>query len=198
MLDLSGLSGRDPLEDFHTINRELAHYSKRLSDIPQIIALNKIDVAADQGLVERAQQILERDGHTVFRISAVTHQGLQPLLYNLWDRLEEARRSKPEGPVEEVVRIKAERKEDPRRWEARQTGQGEWVVEGAGLERLVAMTDLNNDYAVRRFQRTLERAGVHRKLKELGARDGDTVRIRDVEFDYADEDREDEEEPDEV
>ena len=91
-------------------------------------------------------------------------------------------------PADGVVRITAPKEEDSRRWEARLQAPGEWVIEGKGLERLVAMTDLDNDYALRRFQRTLERAGINRKLKALGAKDGDTVRIRDIEFEYQDED----------
>ncbi len=193
MLDVSGMSGRDPLEDFDAINRELRLYNERLAALPQAIALNKIDVAADKELVERVDRTLRERGYPVFRISAVTRKGLKSLLYFLWDRLAEAKREEAAQPVQPVVRIKAERQEDPRHWEARAVGRGEWVVEGKGLERLVAMTDMNNDYAVRRFQRTLERAGVHRKLRELGAKDGDTVRIRDVAFDFADEDLEDRE-----
>jgi GTP-binding protein len=76
----------------------------------------------------------------------------------------------------------------------RQVSEGEWAVEGKGFERLVAMTDLDNEYALTRFQRTLERSGVNRKLKDQGAKDGDTVKIRDIEFEYQDEDIEREDE----
>jgi len=190
LLDVSGLSGRDPLEDFRILNRELALYSEALATLPQVVALNKIDVAADPDLVDRVEKTLREEGHTVFRISAATRQGLEPLLYHLWNRLEEARNREPATPAEPVIEIKARRQEDFRRWEVRQTAPDVWVVEGKGLERLVAMTDLNNEYAVRRLQRTLERSGVHRKLKEMGAKDGDTVRIGSAEFDYAEEDDE--------
>jgi GTP-binding protein len=187
MLDVSGMSGRDPLEDFAIINRELALHSEALAAIPQTVALNKIDVAADPALVDSVESALRSAGHTVFRISAATRQGLQPLLYHLWDRLEEARSASP-PPSDDVARIKAPREEDARQWEIRRESDGAWVVGGRGFERYVAMTDLDNEHALRRFQRTLEKSGVNRKLRDLGAQDGDTVRIRDVEFEYQDED----------
>lgn len=192
MLDVSGMTGRDPLEDFRIINRELALYSARLAALPQIVALNKMDVAADPELVDRVEAALRKEGYPVFRISAATRQGLEPLIYALWKRLEEERTREPSVPVEHVIHIKAKPEEDARRWEAVQTGPGEWEIRGKGLERLVAMTDLANEYAVRRLQRTLERAGVHQKLAELGAKEGDTVRIGAAEFDY----QSDETEPD--
>jgi Obg family GTPase CgtA-like protein len=92
--------------------------------------------------------------------------------------------------MDDVVMIKAERKEDNRRWEVRQGEEGEWIVEGKGLERLVAMTNLDNEYAVSRLQRSLDKIGVNRKLKEAGIKDGDTVRIGKSEFNYDDDDRE--------
>ena len=190
MLDLSGMSGRDPLNDFDVINRELALYNESLSKIPQIVALNKMDVAADSALLDSVETALKERGHQVHRISAVTRQGLQPLVYAIWERLVQAREAEPPPPDTGVVYIKAERDEDFRRWDVRQEPTGEWVVEGKGFERLVSMTDLSNEYALRRFQRSLERAGVNRKLKEMGAKDGDTVRIRNIEFDYEDEDLE--------
>ena len=73
-----------------------------------------------------------------------------------------------------------------------------YEVVGKGIERMVAMTDLNNEHAVRRLQRSLDKIGITGKLRAIGAKDGDTVRIRDVEFDYEDEekwDRENEQEP---
>jgi GTPase len=198
MLDVSGLSGRDPLEDFRIINRELLLYNPEMARLPQVVALNKIDVVADVAPVERLERTLRGEGHEVFRISAATRYGLEPLLYRLWDMIEEARASTPIAPDTQVVHIKAERKADTRRWEVRRATSGEWLVEGKGMERMVAMTDLNNPYGVRRLQRSLERIGVDRKLKEMGVKDGDTVRIGAAEFNYQDEDKEEpkEEAPD--
>jgi GTP-binding protein len=190
MLDVSGMTGRDPLQDFRIINKELALYSDKLATLPQIVALNKMDIAADLKMVEHIEATLRAEGYPVYRISAATHQNLKPLLYALWNRLEEERAKEPATSAEHVVHIKAEPEEDPRHWEAIPIGPSEWEIRGKGLERLVAMTDLQNEYAVRRLQRTLERAGVHQKLAELGAKEGDTVRIGSAEFDYQDDETE--------
>jgi GTP-binding protein len=85
--------------------------------------------------------------------------------------------------------VVAQRLEDDRRWEARQIEPHRFEVAGAGIERLVSMTNMDNDYALRRLQRTFDKIGVTARLRDLGAADGDTVRIRDVEFEFMDEDR---------
>ena len=195
MLDVSGMTGRDPLDDLHIINRELELYSPELAKIPQTVALNKIDVASDPELIKCVESALKSEGHDVFRISAATHKGLKQLLYHIWNRLEDSRTAPAKPAEEEMARIKAPKEEDTRQWEAKEQEPGHWVISGKGFERLVAMTNLDNDFALRRFQRSLERAGVNRKLKELGAKEGDTVRIGKVEFTYEDEDLESVEHP---
>lgn len=188
VLDASGITGRDPLEDFATINRELKMYGGRLAAIPQVVALNKMDIAADEQMVRRVETALQKEGYAVFRISAATHEGTQSLVYALWERLQNTQ-APALASAEDRVRIVAAPTQDQRRWEARSAGAGEWVIAGAGLERLVARTDLNNEYAVRRLQSILDRIGVNRRLKELGAQHGDTVRIAGAEFEYVDEER---------
>ncbi|MGC8667708.1 MAG: GTPase ObgE [Chthonomonadales bacterium] len=187
VLDASGLTGRDPLKDFRTINRELTMYGGRLADIPQIVALNKMDIAADADLVSHVEATLRNEGYPVFRISAATREGLQTLVYAMWERLQKTEVPALSG-TNEVVRIVAPKSRDLHRWEAASAGPNQWIINGAGLERLVTRTDLNNEYAVRRLQHILDRIGVNRRLKELGACHGDTVRIADAEFEYVDED----------
>src|SRR5262249_13558654 len=155
--------------------RELELYSPELAKIPQTVALNKIDVASDRDLIDSVETALKAGGHRVFRISAATHKGLKQLLYYLWDRLDANRAAAPLASGEDIVNIKAPKEEDRRLWEAREQQPGEWTISGKGFERLVAMTNLDNDFALRRFQRSLEKAGVNRKLKEMGAKEGDTV-----------------------
>ena len=187
VLDASGLTGRHPLEDFRVLNRELELYGGRLAGIPQIVALNKMDIARDAALVLQVESDLRAQGYPVYRISAATREGLQPLLYAMWERLQ-ATAVPTTQEEDEVIRIVVAQTPDTRHWEAVNAGPGEWVVTGAGLERLVTRTDLNNEYAVRRLQHILDRIGVNRKLKEMGACHGDTVRIAQAEFEYVDED----------
>ena len=131
---------------------------------------------------------LGAQGLEVFRISAATRLGLEPLVYRLWDLLQEERARAGEETEPGTVRITAQREEDRRHWEVSREPEGDWLVSGRGMERMVTVTDVNNDYALARLQRILERSGVNRKLKELGAEDGDTVRIGNIEFEYSDDD----------
>lgn len=191
MLDMSETTGRDPLDDFRIINRELELYSERMAALPQIIALNKMDVAPPREEVDRVRKALEIEGHTVFEISAATHLNLKPLLFFIWERLEELK-AIPDPVSEEPVRIVAEDREDYRRWTVTKIEDEKvWVVEGRGLQRMVSMTDLDNEYALSRLQRTLEKIGVNKKLIEMGVEDGDTVRIGKIEFNYDSDDIED-------
>ncbi|MCC6731295.1 MAG: GTPase ObgE [Chthonomonadales bacterium] len=192
LLDVSGLSGRDPLDDFHLLNREIALYSERLAALPQVVALNKIDVG-DAALAARVERELGGQGYPVYPVSAATREGVGRFVYALWTMLKEMPPPEPPAPPDETIR--AQPREDERAWEAERTGTGEWNVRGKGLERLVAKTDLDNQHGLRRLQRFLERAGVNRRLRELGAQEGDTVRIGSAEFDYLDEDIEEHDHP---
>ncbi|MCS6776611.1 MAG: GTPase ObgE [Chloroherpetonaceae bacterium] len=195
ILDVSGMTGREPLRDFEVLNRELALYSAALAQLPQFVALNKLDVATDPAAVDALEAELCARGYPVYRLSAATGQGVRALVYAAMEAIERSRKEGGElsTPAAEHVRIAAVPQEDVRQWDVTRVDAHTFVVTGRHVERMVAMTDFNNEYAVRRLQRILEKMGVNRKLKEMGARDGDTVRIRDVEFDYEDEDRWDEE-----
>jgi GTP-binding protein len=193
ILDVSGMS--DPLNDYEVLNRELELYDEKLAELPQLVVLNKTDVAADPEAVDALEATLRERGCTVYRISAVTRQGLKPLIFDCMGHLERMRAEDAERALlePETVRYVATPAEDDRRWEARQIDAHTYEVVGRGIERMVAMTDLTNEYALRRLQRSLDKIGITGKLKTLGAKDGDTVKIRDIEFDYDDENRWDEE-----
>lgn len=193
LIDMSPMTGRDPLEDYAIINRELKKYDERLAELPQIVVLNKTDIA-DADMVTLVQEQLAEEGRTVFTISAATRAGIEPLVYALGEKLLELPLPVPE--MEDSVRITVDtmrqRRQD-RRWDAHCTSEGVYVVEGKGIERLIAMTNLNNEAAVTRLQRTLEKTGIIAKLRTLGAGQGATVRIGKSEFDFFDEDAENEE-----
>lgn len=188
VLDVSGMTGRDPLHDYEVLNRELQLYHASLAALPAVVALNKIDVA-DSSEVDRVEKALKRKRVPVHRISATTHKGLRSLVFDVGERVEKLKRlaveEQTEGPV--VIGAGEPGRHEQRHWEARQVEAGTFEVTGSGISRMVAMTDLENEEAIRRLQRSLDRMGVDRKLRQLGAKDGDTVRIRDVEFEFADE-----------
>ncbi len=120
----------------------------------------------------------------MFEISALTGQGLQPLLYRVAARLEELPRE-VEEPAEEVVRFTVTPSEET--WDARKIGEGEFEVDGKAVEMLVRRTDLSNEYAVRQLHRKLGKLGVMKRLKGLGVTEGDTVKIHGIEFEFTDE-----------
>jgi GTP-binding protein len=201
VIDVSGLSGRDPLDDYAIINRELAAYDERLSELPQVIALNKIDLV-DAGTVDLYHAEFSSEDRPVFDLSAATRVGLEPLVYYLAERLSEM--PLPMKALDDDVvlispgTMSGRGRRFSRKWEASyDAGTQTYVIAGPGIERLVVMTDLNNEAALHRLQRTMEKAGMISKLRTLGAKQGATVRIRDIEFEFEDEDAVDEPEDEE-
>jgi len=184
MIDVSGLSGRDPMRDFESINEELKAHSERLASLPQIVALNKVDMPGASEIVDQVKPHLEARGFEVFEISALTGQGIQPLLYRIAEKLDELPREEY-TPIEEIAYFTVEREEST--WDARRIGEHEFIVEGRPVEKLVQRTDLNNEYALRRLHRQLEKMGVIKRLRDLGAQHGDAVKIANTEFDFVDE-----------
>ena len=192
LLDMSDLSGRDPEDDYGIINRELAKFSEDLAALPQVLALSRIDTLADRSAVEAIKSRFEAQGLTVFPISSVTGEGIEALKWHLHQRLLELPKieARADGPIR-ITAGSRQADEDPRHFTVRRDDEGTLIVSGKGLERAVAMTDMENEDGVRRLQRRLERWGVFKKLKEVGAEEGDTVRIQKVEFDYIDDDAQD-------
>jgi GTPase len=196
ILDIGGLTGRDPLDDYVIINKELQNYSEKLAQLPQIVALNKIDIAEPEAVGQITKHFDDLD-IPVFAVSAATGAGTQPLLYAVSDRLLQIPRGEP--PSDETryfntsnTAIPSGQRRRGRDWIVAPGDEpGEYKVTGASIERLVAMTPMENEHAVTRLQRILDRNGVVNKLKLLGAKEGDTVRIGAIAFDYIDEDMED-------
>lgn len=182
VLDVSGLTMREPYEDYTIVNRELAAYSERLAALPQLVALNKADMPGAEEIVPGLRERITAEGRQVFEISALTGAGVQELLYAISGTLRDIPVPTPAEADAEVIRYRAPEED---RWEATRE-DGVFVVRGKSIERLVAMSDMNNDASVRRLQRILEKNGVVSRLRDLGAEDGDTVRIGDVEFDFID------------
>ncbi|MBC9783885.1 GTPase ObgE [Heliobacterium chlorum] len=183
VLDISGSEGRDPLEDFDAINKELALYKPDLAEKPMVVAANKMDLPGAEGNLERLREKLG-DEHLIFPVSAATTQGLEPLLWHVYHGLEAM------GPVvfETVtaekhmdVRVTGKKEE---RFRIDRDEEGTFVVSGAEVERHVAMTNFENEESVTRLQRILDRMGVDQALRDVGAKHGDQVRIRELEFDF--------------
>lgn len=176
VLDTAETEGRDVGEDFRALTRELEEYDPKLARRPRIIAANKMDIAGAQANLEKLRQALPED--EIFPISAVTGLGLDTLLHRLYELVET-------WPVQEPVNITRVihqyREEEPF---TIKVVDGVFEVSGERLEKLVAMTDLNNDQALERFQHIIDRMGLEEALRQRGIRPGDLVRIKDFEFEY--------------
>jgi GTP-binding protein len=182
VLDVSGTTGREPLQDFETVNGELAKYDERLASLPQLVALNKTDIPGSDEIMIPLKEELENRGYEVFEVSAFTGTGLKPLVYRVAQMLEEIPKEAPPPP--EMVVFSPSREAEDQAWEARQVEEGLYEVVGRGVEKVIAMTDLDNEEAVSRLQRRLERMGIFETLRRIGAKTGDNVRIGKIEFDY--------------
>lgn len=181
VLDMSGTEGRDPYEDFVTINKELKNYNKILAGRKQIIVANKMDITgAEENLTAFRQKIGEE--YEIFSVSAVTGAGLDPLIYRAAALLEEI----PETPVyieDKEMRTVKVKMEEPYMI----TKMDDiWVVSGAIVDRLMLRTDATNESALKRFLMIMRKIGLEKALREKGAKDGDTVRIGNIEFDFMD------------
>lgn len=185
VIDMSGIEGRDPFEDYETINEELKQYNLRLTERPQIIVANKMDMPDAEENLRLFKEKLNNDDVKIFPISAITRQGLDQLLFEIADLIEVT----PEFPLtdydeesENAVLYKHEAEEAP--FKISRDDDGAYVLSGYTIERLFKMTDFNFDQSVRKFARQMRGMGVDDALRERGAKDGDVVRILSFEFEF--------------
>lgn len=177
MVDAAGTDGREPLEDFHAINRELELYTPELAERPQIVVLNKMDIPDAEERKAELEQALAPLGYSVFSISAATGQGVKELMRAVYTQLQTAPKPAP-IIIPEILEL------DKPLTVSRDNEV--YVLTGSWIERRMAMTDMANEDAVRRLQRAMRRFGVFDALRAAGIQEGDTVRVRKVEFDFVD------------
>ncbi len=170
-----GLEQRDPLDDFHKINEELAAYSPELAGKPQIVAINKADLPETRENLPQLMEGLAAGGYPVVVISAVTGEGVSDLIRLVFQRLRELPTATPPiGPQERRVYTL---ENTPEAWEAERISPHHFEVRGRKIDRVTKMTDFANDEAADRFQRILEASGITGKLEELGIQAGDIVHV---------------------
>jgi len=179
VLDGGGTEGRDPLEDFEIIREELREYNPELEGRLTLVAFNKMDLPEARENLPRVKEALEPLGYKVFPISGATGEGFAPLLRAVADGI--AAYVPPEEPAPEVERIYRPRDEEFSVFRENHY----WKVTGTEIEKLVAMTMWENDEAVKRFAQVLKAKGVEKALRQKGAKDGETVRISDIEFELS-------------
>ena len=180
VVDISGSEGRDPITDFDTINEELRKYSPELSTRPQIIAANKCDLAQSSEMTMRFSNYIEELGYKIFLISAATKMGIRELISAAAAELSKL----PPMTVYEPDYVRKPRLRGNPEDLLIEVYDDVWTIEGQWVERLVQNVNFS-DYESRMFfERVLRNAGVYRRLEEMGIKQGDTVSIYNLEFDY--------------
>ena len=180
VVDVSGSEGRDPVADFDAINAELKQYSPELAQRPQIVAANKVDILADDSLLDALRSHVEALGYPLLTISAAAHQGTRELVFAIANRLREL----PPVAVYQPEYVKRPPKVDMTQPLDITVEDGVYLVEGPWLQRLIANTNFG-DYESRLwFDRMLRESGLFDRLEAMGIRDGDLVSMYNLEFEY--------------
>ena len=189
-----GYEGRDVIEDYATINAELAAYASELAVRPQVVVANKCDLPGCEEAVERLRAAAEADGHEFFAVSAATGLGLDALVNRVAAMVADLRRevaaAEPERDLTETWERDRQRRD--KRMAIRREERHVWRVSGAAIERMVVQTDWENDEAVAFLQHRFDRCGLDLQLAKAGAVSGDEIRILGFAFTYEGEDADDE------
>ena len=180
-LDVSGSEGRNPVEDFNIINEELKKYSEKLSTRKQVIVANKIDVMQDTSLYKEVEEMAKEKGIEIFKISAATGEGIKELMQTISKLLKEL-------PKEEIIESLEERvvytlKEDKDEFEI-EVIDGEYVISGPAVERLMGRVNIQDNESMHYFQKQLSQLGIEERLKQMGIKEGDSVKILEWEFEW--------------
>ncbi len=180
IVDAAGSEGRDPIEDFEIINKELEKFDPELAKRPQIVAANKIDLATDEQL-ERLEKYFTENGYEYHTMCAPITEGTDALISAVWNKLQTL------PPIK-----KYEAEDIPVEMFEKQTDKGFTIrveddiyfVEAPWLLKILQRTDLDDYESLQYFQRVLISSGIIDALRERGINEGDTVSIYDLEFDF--------------
>ena len=182
IIDVSGMEGRNPVEDFYAINAELKKYSEKLASRKQIIVANKIDSMQDESLYKELEKLAKKENLEIYKISAATKQGVDELMDVVAKELKGL-------PKEELIDY-----EDRKVYTLEEEKEGfeitrekdMWVVDGPSVQRLMSRVNLEDNESMYYFQKNLDALGVNTALKKAGVREGDTVRVVDWELEWYD------------
>ncbi len=179
VLDVSGIEGRDPIEDFETITNELKQYSLELMERPQIIVANKMDLPSAQENYQALKDFADAKGIPVFGVSAATVSGFEPMLRAVVALLKEL-------PPAKIFEEEGEIEEKRLSYEILVEEDGTFIVEGTRVDDLLLRVNIDDHQSLRHFQTLLISTGIIDDLRKHGAKDGDLVVMGDLSFDFVD------------
>ena len=179
-IDVSGQNGRDPVNDYYTINNELAKYSEKLTKRKQILVATKIDSMQDDTNLKKLEELAKKEKLEFYKISSVTGAGVQELI----DHITEVLKTLPKEELYDIEEKKVYTLEDEgREWEAHKEGDT-FVVTGRAVDRLMGRVNIEDNESLYYLQKCLVNMGIEDELKKLGAKDGDPVKISDWEMEF--------------
>lgn len=181
VVDVSGIEGRNPIEDFDIINDELSKYDMQLEERPQIIAANKTDIIQDKAAYEEFLEEMKRRGYEVFAVSAATNSGVDELMNKTYEELSKLppiQIFEPEMSIDEE-----EYADDGAGFEITRENDV-FVVSGSWIEAVGGSVNFSDNESLAYFQRALLNRGVIEALINKGIEEGQIVRIGDLEFEF--------------
>ena len=183
IVDISGIDGRDPKEDFLKINEELKNYSEKLSQKKQIVVANKIDMLYEDEKYDEFEKFVKENGaEFIYPISVIANDGIKPVLSKAWELIQTI----PREPLEEVESVEdllsdINKKED---WEIRQTGENAFEVDGRIVDDVLNKYVFIGEEGIINFLQKMRSLGMEAELEKAGVKEGDTILIAGYEFEY--------------
>ena len=182
VIDVSGIEGRNPAQDFKTINEELKQYSEKLAERKQIIVANKVDIMQDENMYIELEKIAKQNKMEIYKISAVTGQGIKELLNRVIEVLKTL-------PKEELVQIEDKKvytlEENEVPFTIRKE-EGIFIVEGKAVEKVMRSVNISDNESLYYFHKHMSELGLDDALKKAGIKDEDVVKIGDYELEWYD------------
>ena len=180
LIDVSGESGRNPIEDFNTINEELKNYSQKLANRKQIIVASRADIIQDESLFNELKKLAEEKNMEIFKISSVTGEGIKELL----DYVSKVLKDLPKEELfEEEDRVIYTLEDDSEKFEIEKIN-GEFIITGKAVEKVIRRINIDDNESMYYFHKCLVNLGIDEKLKEMGIKEGDIVNILDYKFEW--------------
>ena len=180
VIDVSGVEGRDPVEDFYTINEELKKYSEKLSTRKQIIVANKMDIMQDDKGLKELEALAKKENLELYKISGVTGEGVTELL----NRVSEVLKTLPkEELVEAEDRVVYTLEDDKNDFTVRREDDM-FILEGKAVNRLMGIINIDDNESMYYFQKNLKSLGIEDELKRQGIKEGDLVKVLNWTFEW--------------
>ncbi len=183
IVDISGIEGREPIDDYEKINQELEKFSEKLSGKKQIVLANKMDLLYDMEKYEEFKAYLEEKGIEVYPVSVILGEGLNEVLYKTYEMLGAIEREdlEEESDINEVIK---QREGDRENWEITVDEEGVYDVQGKIVDNVLDTYVFAGDDSLINFLHVLKNLGLEEELRKAGVEDGDTIRIENIEFEF--------------